>query len=106
MQQMVLPGIDVVEVECPRCGHTFDPREALKVRLAALPETTQKVWYAGGWRWQQGLVQYGPTRLADKVGISPPAVRKHLLRLAAVGLVRAVPQNQYRRKRHLYTGSI
>ncbi len=103
--QLRLPFAHAVEidVQCPHCGHQFD---ALKVVLAGLPAATREVWEAGEAPWQKGRVLMGPSDLADRVGKSESTVRYHLSLLVAAGLVRRVPQNKYRRVRHLYTGTI
>lgn len=105
--QLELPFDRVGTVQCPRCGHVFDARRArLATRLAGLSPATRDVWNAGGRSFQHGRESMGPSQLAARVNLAPSTVSYHLALLRQAGLVRAIPQNKYRRQRHVYTGTL
>lgn len=62
------------------------------------------MWEASGHRFQRGWESLGPSELAARVNLAPSTVSYHLAVLLQAGLVRAIPQNKYRRQRHMYTG--
>ncbi len=100
-------ALEQAKVTCPRCGYAFNARHAeLRAKLAGLSPATRAVWLAGGHRFQRGREYVGPSELAARANLAVSTVSYHLMVLLQVGLVRAIPQNQYRRHRHVYTGTL
>ena len=100
-------ALDALEVTCPRCGYQFDARQAeVAVRVAGLSPATRAVWDAAGHRFQRGREWMGPSQLAARVNLSRSTAAYHVAVLLQAGLVRAIPQNKYKRQRHLYTGKL
>ncbi len=90
-------------VICPRCHYTFDANQA---RLAALSSATRQVWDKAGMRFQHGFELVGPSELAARLGKSPSTISYHLDVLVGEGLAQRIPQNKYKRVRHLYVGTL
>ena len=108
LRQLTLDdALDALEVTCPRCGYEFDARQTdVALRLARLSPATRAVWDAAGHRFQRGREWMGPSQLAARVKLSRSTVAYHVAVLLQAGLVRAIPQNKYKRRRHLYTGKV
>ena len=48
----------------------------------------------------------GPSELAARLGKSPSTISYHLDVLVGEGLAQRIPQNKYKRVRHLYVGTL
>lgn len=90
-------------VICPRCKNIFDANDA---RIAALSSATRQVWDSAGRSFQTGHELIGPTELSTRIGRSKGTVSYHLDMLVEAGLAVKVPQNKYKRVRHLYLGTL